>query len=257
MLMQDDTRAHVLKGRYRERQAWIGESRIEDEVFVPAPPEYIAACMQDLHQGMLQYRALPEEQGQLSIIAQVAIAHAQFETIHPYDDGNGRVGRLIMSLILASERYPPLYLSGTLLRHRRGYYDALNAVQLQGDWGPWLVLVCNAVVEAADESIQIADDLRALVENWADRTREYRRDSVAQRLPQLLVGQPVVSVKDVANALDVSQRAALTGINQLVEKGILAPRDERRWGRTFHARELLDRLGQPPPPRPVTAVRRA
>ncbi|RDZ27329.1 Fic family protein [Lysobacter silvisoli] len=246
ILMREDERTGLVVADYRDRQAWIGQGRIEDAAFVPAPPECIPACMQDLEQGMLQYRALPEEQTELSIVAQLAIAHAQFETIHPYEDGNGRVGRLIMPLILAAERHPPLYLSGTLLRNRRGYYDALNSVQIQGNWAPWFSMVCDAVVEAADESIKIAQDLSLLVEEWGERTQEFRRDSVARRLPQLLVGQPVVSVKDVARLLEVSDRAALTGVDQLVAKGILTPRDERKWGRTFHARELVDRLNQAP-----------
>ena len=74
----------------------------------------------------------------LSIVMQLAIAHAQFETIHPFRDGNGRIGRLLLPLMLAAEGYPPLYLSGYLHRHRRHYYDALAGVQLRGEWSEWL-----------------------------------------------------------------------------------------------------------------------
>lgn len=246
LLMQDDPREHLAVGRYRDRQAWIGHGRIEDADFVPAPAEHIPACMRDLQQGMLQYRVLPDEQGELSVVAQLAIAHAQFETIHPYEDGNGRVGRLLMPLILAAEGYPPLYLSGALLRNRRGYYEALLRVQVAGDWEPWLCMVCDAVVEAVDDAIAIAHDIDVLVADWDARVAAFRSDSVARRLPRLLPGRPVVSVKEVAALLGVSNRAALTGVDQLVAKGVLTPRDERRWGRTFHARELLERLDRAP-----------
>lgn len=252
ILMQDE-RPGMAKGRYRDVQAWIGAGRIEEASFVPAPPECIPACMQDLEQGILQYRADIEDQAELSVVAQIAIAHAQFETIHPYEDGNGRVGRLLVPLILAAEEHPPLYLSGSLLRNRKGYYDALNRIQVRGEWGPWMNIVCQAVVEAVDESIAIADDLSALLEQWTRRTSEHRRDSVASRLPQWLITQPVVNVKEVAQALGVSIRAALTGVDQLVDKGILVMRDERKWARTFHAHEVIDRLNrnpQDPRPRP-------
>lgn len=245
ILMQDE-RDTILKGQYRQVQAWIGSGRIEDAAFVPATPDSINTCMQDLEQGILQYQATPEEQTELSVIAQVAIAHAQFETIHPYHDGNGRVGRLLMPLILAAEGHPPLYLSGSLLRNRRGYYEALNQVQIKGNWEPWLRMVCLAVVDAADDAISIADDLNVLLEDWKERTKDYRRDSVASRLPNLLLTQPVVTIKEVAQALGVSIRAALTGVDQLVEVGILTSRDERKWGRTFHAHEVLERLNQDP-----------
>ena len=123
-------------GQYRDTQAWIGSGRIEDAVYVPAPPACIATCMLDLESPMLKYERREDEQWALPIAIQIATAHAQFETIHPFTDGNGRTGRLLMPLILPAEGYPPLYLSGQLLRHRRAYYDALSDVQLRWDWTP-------------------------------------------------------------------------------------------------------------------------
>ncbi len=241
-------REDLRKGEYRNAQAWIGAvgGRIEEARFVPAPPEKIAGCMRELEQRMLQYQADEDEQTELSVIAQMAIAHAQFETIHPYQDGNGRVGRLLMPLILAAERYPPLYLSGALMRNKRGYYDALNVVQVRGEWAPWMDLVARAVAESADEALAIAEDLQQVLDDWNKRVGSHRQGSVARRLPQLLIGQPVVSVKQVATLLGVSIRAALTGIDALVERGILLPRDGRKWGRTFHAGAVLERLNRAP-----------
>ena len=245
-LMQDE-RESVPAGQYRSIQAWIGSTtRIEDATFVPTPPAHIAECMGELERSILQYQPAEDEQGELTVIAQVAIAHAQFETIHPYSDGNGRTGRLLMPLILAAENYPPLYLSGSLMRNRAGYYAALNDIQLRGNWTPWMEMVCRAIVESADDTLAIAEDLQLLVDEWEDLVQGYRRDSVASRLPRLLVAHPVVSVKQVAQLLDVSIRSALTGIDQLVAHKILLARDERKWGRTFHAEAVLERLNQAP-----------
>jgi hypothetical protein len=116
-------------------------------------------------------------------------AECMSETIHPYHDGNGRTGRLLMPLILAAEGYPPLYLSGALLRAKSEYYAALASVQLQGEWGPWLELLGHAVVESCDESILIAEDLLALAERWEQELRSYRAHSATRRLPRFLIGQ--------------------------------------------------------------------
>jgi Fic family protein len=246
LLMRDEPET-LFKGRYRTIQAWIGTSpRIEDARFVPSPPANIETCMRELERSMLQYAPREDEPIQLGVIMQVAIAHAQFETIHPYADGNGRVGRLLMPLILAAEHHPPLYLSGTLLRNRLGYYDALAQVQLQGNWSPWMALVARAVIESADDALTIAKDMQTIVDGWEHRIAGHRRDAVARHLPRLLVDHPLVSARQVAELLGVSLRSALTGIDTLVEYGILVPKDQRQWGRLFQADAVLKRLNQAP-----------
>lgn len=254
MLMQDAP-DDFPKGVYRKEQAIIGAlgSRPEDARFIPSPPDRIEAAMQELERSMLQYERQEEEQGELIVIAQLAIAHAQFETIHPYKDGNGRTGRLLMPLILAAEGYPPLYLSGALLRSKDAYYDALNQVQIKGNWAPWMDMVCKAIVESANDAISIADDMTALAKKWAEQLQGYRRDSVAHRLPSLLIGHPVVTASQVAALLAVSERSALTGIYALEKEGVLVQGDERKWGRTYHAKAVLDRLNQLPAPQKIRA----
>lgn len=244
VLMQDAS-AVLAPGEYRQTQAWIGASpRIEDAIFVPPPPAYIARCMDELEAAMLQYAPTEEEVGELSIIAQVAIAHAQFETIHPFTDGNGRVGRLLMPLMLAAVGHPPLYLSGYLLRNRRQYYDALAGVQLRGEWSNWVVFLCYAIKQACEAAVSLASDLTAIHDAWQSRLGDLRSDAAARRMPTLLLGYPVVTVKQVAMALDVSVPAANKAINQLVARGILAEPVKRR-NRVFHAAEILDRLARP------------
>jgi Fic family protein len=246
VLMQDAAPA-LPRGRFRTEQVWIGPQRIEDATFVPAPPQFIPDCMADLEGSILQYASREDEHFQLTILARLAIAHAQFETIHPYKDGNGRTGRLMLPLILAAEGYPPLYVSGSLLRNRMAYYDALASVQLRGEWGPWMTLLSRAIVEACDDAIAIAQDCAAIQAAWQDRLSGFRADSATRRLPTFLIGHPVVSVKQVAEGLKVSIPAANAAINNLARLGVLQmPDAEKKWGRVFYATEILQRLAQPP-----------
>lgn len=248
-LMRDEP-AHFPIGAYRQEQVWIGSTlRIEDATFVPAPPALVQDCMEEMAAGILQYVPREEEQTELSILAQLAIAHAQFETIHPYHDGNGRTGRLLMPLLLAAARYPPLYLSGALLRARTEYYAALASIQLRGNWAPWCELLGRAVVESCDESVAIAEDLLALAQGWEHELRSYRVDSATRRLPRFLIGHPVLSVQQAAAGLRLSVPAANAALNNLLAAGIVTLVNERQWGRVFQATQVLKRLDQPPAPR--------
>jgi Fic family protein len=249
LLMQDETTRFPV-GAYRQTQVWIGPTlRIEDATFVPAPPARVKGCMDEMAASILQYAPREEEQTVFTILAQLAIAHAQFETIHPYHDGNGRAGRLLMPLMLAAEGYPPLYLSGALLRAKSQYYAALASVQLQGEWGPWLELLGQAVVESCDESILIAEDLLALAERWEQELRNYRAHSATRRLPRFLIGHPVLSVQQAAAGLHISVPAANAALNNLLAAGIVSLVNERQWGRVFQATQVLRRLDQLPAPR--------
>lgn len=233
-------------GEYRLMQVWIGQGRrIEDATFVPPPPEYLAECMSAFVRDLLQYTPVEEEQGELSIVAQLALAHAQFETIHPFVDGNGRVGRLLLPLMLAAEGYPPLYISGFLLRNRRDYYDTLSATQLRGDWAPWCTFLAEAVTQACRSAIAIAQDMTALEQRWQRQLEVLglRRDAAALKLPRLLLAQPVVTVRQVEQELGISFPTANKALDVLVRCGILSEPAQRRH-RVYHARELLDRLSQ-------------
>lgn len=245
-LMQDEAGRFPV-GAYRTDQVWIGASaRIEDATFVPAPPAQIQKCMDEMAASILQYARRDDEQGELSLVAQLAITHAQFETIHPYHDGNGRTGRLLMPLLLAAEGYPPLYLSGALLRAKPVYYSALASVQLRGDWGPWIELLTGSVVESCNESIAIAQDLIALAERWERQLARYRAHSATRRLPRFLLGHPVLSVQQAVEGLGVSQPAANAALNNLLAEGIVSLVDQRQWGRVFQATEILEQLDRPP-----------
>ena len=245
-LLQDEP-SEFPKGHYRDHQVWIGSaSRIEDASFVPAPPATIEAGMREFEASVLQYERREEEPMELPVCQQLAIAHAQFETIHPFVDGNGRVGRLLMPLILAAEGYPPLYVSGALLRNRPGYYSALNEVQVRGNWSPWMALAGRAVVESSLDAIAIARDFDAILASWQPRLAGLRSDSVARRLAPQLLGHPVVDAARVAQLMEVSDRSARTGIDALVSAGVLRLQENRKRNRVWEAWAVIDRLNQAP-----------
>jgi Fic family protein len=245
-LMQDDA-DRIPVGAYRSRQAWLGVGRIEDAAFVPTPAAQIVQAMAEFEQNALAYAPHDEEMVELTLLARLAIVHAQFETIHPYADGNGRTGRLLLPLLLAAQGLPPLYVSGTLLARQSEYYAALASVQLKGEWSPWVELLSAAVLESCTEAIRIAEDLLHLALRWEATLTGVRSDAAVRRLPRFLIGYPVLSVQQAARGLGVSIQAANTALNRLYKDGILELVDEQRqWGRVFRAREVLERVDQLP-----------
>lgn len=174
----------------------------------------------------------------------MAIAHAQFETIHPFRDGNGRVGRLLLPLMLAAEGYPPIYLAGYLKARQRDYYDGLLRVELQGDWSAWGRFFAQAVVASCEEAASAAQRLLALREGWRARVSGLRSDAAARRLVEILIGYPVLSANQAKDHLGVSFPAANAALAQLVVLGIVTEPTRRR-NRVFVARDVIDLLENP------------
>lgn len=231
-------------GQLRTRQNWIGAGlRIEDAKFIPPPPAAVPECLEELASSMLRYAPHEDEMHSLSIVMQLVIAHAQFETIHPFRDGNGRIGRLLMTLMLVAENYPPLYLSGHLYRHRREYYDTLAGVQLRGEWSEWVKFVADAITSSCQESITIAQDLLAIQSDWEFRLNDLRIDAAARKLPALLLGHPVTTAKEVCKLMNISFPSANTALGVLVERGMLETPAGKR-NRLFVARAIVNRLQQ-------------
>ncbi|MCK5914321.1 MAG: Fic family protein [Desulfuromusa sp.] len=247
-LMDNVEDYHGEPGEFRKCQNWIGGFRIYQARFIPPPHEYIQPCLEDL-ETMLQYVPAEEEHFEVPIVIRMAIIHAQFETIHPFIDGNGRVGRLLLPLILAAEGYPPMYLSGFLKANQQTYYDALAGVQLKGEWSEWVRFFATGVEAAAQESIMIAGELVAICERWEKilSTLKLRSDAVANRLPKLLIGTPVVTARQVVKALKTSFPSASKSLSLLEEKGILTQVGEKRQrNRIFVAKEVIELLERPP-----------
>lgn len=234
-------------GVFRDKQNWIGGGRSIDQArFVPPPAENIDACIADLL-SMLQYSPSEEDQVEVSIVTRMAVVHAQFETIHPFFDGNGRVGRILLPLMLAAEGYPPVYLAGYLKDNQREYYDALAGVQLQGKWADWIKFFALGVESAVQESIGTALGLEAILKRWKEiiEGSGTRKQSVLYKFPELMLGTPVLTAHKAKDALGISFPSASAALKLMEEYGILTQQNKQRRNRTFYAKEVIELLNKP------------
>ncbi len=231
-----------ITGGWRERQVWIGGGSIAPHTaeFVPPHAEHVPALMGDV-MAFARRTDLP-------VLVQTAIAHAQFETIHPFPDGNGRTGRaLVQGMLRAGRvtRHVTVPVSAGLLGDLQGYYDALCAYR-EGRLEPIVDLMADASFLAVANGRRLIGDLRSARAHWDDAVRA-RADSSAHRLKDLLLRQPVVQTKLVAAELAVSEVAAQTSIDRLVEAGVLVQAGGgaryRRWAAP-DVLAALDAFGQ-------------
>lgn len=231
-------------GQFRSRQNWIGGLRIYDAKIVPPPPEKLPGLLADFEQA-LHYTPSDEDQYSVSVIVRMAILHAQFELIHAFIDGNGRVGRMLMPLMLAAEGYPPVYLAGFLKAHQDEYYRTLADAQLRERWPEWVGFVANAVTASCQDAIQTADDLIAIRAGWAQLLSHLRSDASALMALDILLGDPVVTATLLKERLSVSFPAANMAIEQLKQAGILEDISKIGRSRAFVAHEIIARLDRP------------
>ncbi len=222
-------------GALRSIQNWIGSGNIYDASLVPPPPDQIHPCLDDLS-GLLQYQA--DGVAVVSIVVRLAIAHAQFEAIHPFRDGNGRVGRLLLPIMLAAEGYPPVYLAGYLKSNQRSYYATLLAAQTRGEWQNWVRFLARGVSASCTEAAMLTRNLLTLRDAWRQHVATLRGDATGRKLIEMLLGTPIVTANSVKERLGVSFPAANTAIAQLVRLGILQA-SERRRNRVFVAHEVV------------------
>jgi Fic family protein len=179
-------------------------------------------------------------------LLRVGLAHAQFETIHPYLDGNGRIGRLLIALLLEHWGLlstPSLYLSLFFKRHRDEYYRRLNAVRTEGDWEGWTDFFLDGVATIADEAVDSARDLFAVVS--ADRARALAQNTTSAssaRLFELLPNHPIVTVTSAMKLLEATRPTATKAIETLVSAGILVETTGRKRDRSFAYQAYVEQL---------------
>lgn len=189
-------------GEFRTTQNWIGPkgAPLSKAAFVPPPVE-------EMHPGLAAFERFLHEERELPILIHCALAHAQFETIHPFLDGNGRVGRLLITFLLCFRgvlHRPMLYLSHYLLRNRSEYYDRLMAIREQGDWEAWIKFFLRAVGETAEEATSTSNAIVELRERHRSLVQEHRLGSNGLRMLDLLFQRPLINVKLIANAMGVT-----------------------------------------------------
>ena len=229
-------------GEFRRSQNWIGGTRPGNAVFVPSPPQVVADCMSDLE------RFIHDRTIQVPLLVRAAFAHVQFESIHPYLDGNGRLGRLLITLMLHAEgalREPILYLSLYFKTHRQTYYELLERVRTEGDWEAWLAFFLEGV---EDTSRQAADTARATLQLFeTDRTTIEAlgcRAGSALQVHQFIQTRPVVSVAQATRALPLSAPTVRKSIGHLVDIGILTEVTGRRRDKVFSYARYIKTLSE-------------
>jgi Fic family protein len=238
-LMRGVRGAEKLPGEVRRSQNWIGGSRPGNAAYVPPPPHALGEVLGAFEKYLHADDALPP-------LVRAALLHVQFETIHPYLDGNGRIGRLLVTLLLEHWKLltkPLLYLSLFFKRHREDYYRRLNAVRSDGDWEGWLDFFLDGVATIADEAVASARELFALVA--ADRARVLAHAGmsvVALRLFEFLPRQPIATVASVMKLVATTKPTAGRAIELLVAAGVLVETTGKKRDRSFVYRGYLDRL---------------
>ena len=227
-------------GLIRTVQNYFG-IQLETARYVPPPATSVNRLLDDL-EGLLQYE--PDDVMEVSILMRAAIAHAQFEAIHPFLDGNGRTGRLLLPLMLQAAGEPPIHLATFLKVRQQTYYDALLAVQTKLNWTPWVQLFLECVIASCRHTVQLLSVLQALQAQWKITLTDQRKrkDAAVWRVVDLLLGQPVITVNELVRRLSVSFPAANQAVNDLVALGILRPANTQRRDRVFHAHEVMNAL---------------
>jgi len=206
-------------GEFRQSQNWIGGSRPGNAAYVPPPPELVLECMSDLE------RFLHDESPNLPIIVKAGIIHVQFETIHPFLDGNGRLGRLLITFLLCAQgvlREPILYLSLYFKANRAAYYELLDRVRTRGDWEAWLDFFLIGVRDTADQAANAARRILTLFEEDQRKIESLGRPAASVlRVFQHMQRNPIVAIPTTAKKIGISAPTVAKSLGHMIELGIL------------------------------------
>ena len=219
-------------GEFRRSQTWIGgTTRPGNAVFVPPPAEEVLECMSKLE---LFLHDQPEP---TPVLLKAALAHVQFETIHPFLDGNGRLGRLLIALLLCEQkvqREPMLYLSLYFKTHRQYYYELLNNVRMTGDWEAWLDFFAEAVIVTATQAVDTARQLVDLANEDRDRISDLGRAAAsALRVHRALMGRPITASNWLVKKTGITPATVNKCLGHLERLGIVRELTSRKRNRVF------------------------
>lgn len=235
-------------GEFRRTQNWIGGTRPGNAVFVPPPAQHLEACM-----GALE-KFLHNQPERTPALLKAALAHVQFETIHPFLDGNGRVGRLLITLLLCVEgilREPLLYLSLYFKQHRERYYELLTTVRTDGDWEAWLAFFADAVRETASAAAETARSLVEVFHADRDRIRRIGRGSLsALQVHHELQRRPLCNITTLVATTQLSAPTVAKALDLLMKLAVVREVTGRQRNRVFAYAHYLDTLNEGTVPAP-------
>lgn len=234
LLMEGVRGGNATPGEFRRSQNWIGPagSTLADAPYVPPPPDEMMGCL-------AKWELFLQDRGIFPELIQCALLHEQFEAIHPFLDGNGRIGRLLITLFLIERgrlSQPLLYLSAYIEAHRQEYYDLLQRVRTHGDWNSWLLYFLHGVEKTSKQAVRQAGALMDLREQLHV---EIRSQPKAAALIDPLFTNPYITVSRAAELLNVSLPTARQAVKALEESKILQEVTGRAWGKTYVATRIL------------------
>jgi Fic family protein len=227
-------------GEFRRSQNWIGPAGAN-----PATAAYVPPPLHEMHEAISNWEKFVNRRDLMPELVQCAIMHQQFESIHPFLDGNGRIGRLLITLFLIDRKrlsQPLLYLSAYIEAHRQEYYDLLQRVRTHGDWSAWIKFFLTGVTETATQAVHQADTLVALRTKTRKRLGKNLR---AQTLLDALFINPYVTVTRAKEILGVSHPTAAAAIAALQRIHMLRPTTDRSWGRVYISLPILKTIERP------------
>lgn len=246
-LMNGARGASSFPGEFRRSQNWLGGTRPANAHFVPPPPHRVEECMADLERFM--------HQDDIPSLVKAALVHVQFETIHPFLDGNGRTGRLLIALLLHNEgvlRQPLLYLSLYLKTHRAEYYQWLDVVRTTGDWEGWLRFLLDGIELTADGAV---DSVQRLLRLFSDDERQIRENGLhfgsILRVHAVLKARPIVTLRSIQTSASVSYPTASAVMKTMMELGMVHELTGKKRNRIFAYSKYLDILNEGTTPRRV------
>jgi len=238
--------AHATPGELRRSQNWIGPAgcTLREAAFVPPPPEEIGEALSEWERFLHGEPPMPE-------LVKIGLAHAQFETIHPFLDGNGRIGRLFITFLLTEAgilQKPVLYISYYFKRHRQAYYEHLQAIRDQGDWESWLDFFLRGVTEVSNEAAATARRILRLREEYRNAITGHlgRGAANGHKVLESLFAHPIVTVNEVREQTGTSYAAANQLVRRLVELEILTESTGQRRNRRFECRPYIELFSDSP-----------
>jgi Fic family protein len=238
ILLQGVRGKHKMPGEYRTSQNWIGGASINDARFIPPPHTVIPDLMSDLE------KLANDEQNKLPELLKIALIHYQFETIHPFLDGNGRIGRLLITLYLVNKgllKRPILYLSDFFERHRDLYYENLTTVRTKNDIAQWFKFFLTGVIQTAQNGIDTFDAILQLKKSIDERINTFgSRAADAKKIVDELYENPIIDVNKVETIIEKSNVSAYKLIADMEKVGILHEITGGQWKRLYAFREYMN-----------------
>lgn len=229
-------------GQYRTSQNWIGGTRPGNAVFVPPPPNMVESCMGNLETFIHDMKSVTP------VLLKAAISHVQFETIHPFLDGNGRLGRLLISLLLYENKVlqkPLLYLSLYFKIHRQAYYEHLTNVRINGDWEKWIDFFADAVIHTSNQAVNTAKNLIALINSHESKVNSMgRASSTALVVYRCFVKQPVLNANTIQTQTSLSAATIHSSLENLTQLGILEEVSQKKRNKIFVYKEYINILNE-------------